>query len=68
MSKEEFISLIGQDVVVDYPFGNEIQKWTMNNFYIDDDGNIKHKIIKTLITDVFIPKARNPHKGKSNFG
>ena len=68
MSKEEFISLIGQDIVVDYPFGNEIQKWTMKNFYIDDDGNIKHKIIKTLITDVFIPKARNPHKGKSNFG
>ena len=68
MSKEEFISLIGQDIVVDYPFGNEIQKWNMKNFYIDDDGNIKHRIIKTLITDVFIPKARNPHKGKSNFG
>lgn len=68
MSKEEFISLIGQDVVVDYPFGNEIQKWNMKNFYIDAFGNIKHKIIKTLITDVFIPKARNPHKGESNFG
>lgn len=68
MRKEEFISLIGQDVVVDYPFGNEMQKWNMKNFYIDKDGLIKHNRIDTLIIDVFIHNARNPHKGESTHG
>jgi hypothetical protein len=27
MSKEEFIALIGQDVVVDYNFCGELQQW-----------------------------------------
>ena len=35
MTREEFISLIGQDLVVDY---------------------------------LFIPLARNPHKGKATYG
>ena len=68
MSREEFIELIGQDVVVDYPFFSELQKWSMKNFYIDKDGVIKHKRIKSLIIDVFIANARNPHKGDATHG
>ena len=66
MTREEFISLIGQDLVVDYPFGDEIQKWSMKNFYIED-GIIKHNRLP-LIIDVFIPNARNPHKGNPTHG
>ena len=36
MSKEEFIALIGQDVVVDYNFCGELQQWSMKNFSIKD--------------------------------
>ena len=43
MTKNEFIALIGQDVVVDYPFGRELQRWSMKNFYIDGNGEVKHK-------------------------
>ncbi len=68
MTKEEFISLIGQDVVVDYPFFGEMQKWSMKNFYIDKDGLIKHNRINTLIIDVFIHNARNPHKEEPTHG
>ncbi len=68
MTRTEFISLIGKDIVVDYPFFDEIQQWNMKNFYIDDDGNIKHKRITTLIVDVFIKKATNPHIGESTHG
>lgn len=68
MSREEFVGLIGQDVVVDYPFFNELQRWNMKNFYIDDNGEIKHKRITTLIVDVFIRNARNPHKGDATHG
>ena len=68
MTREEFISLIGQDIVVDYPFGKELQKWNMKNFYIDDNGNIKHNRIFSLNTDVFINNARNPHKGEATHG
>ncbi len=68
MSREEFIELIGKDVVVDYPFGNEIQKWSMKNFSIDKNGVIKHNRITTLIVDVFIKNARNPHKGVATHG
>ena len=67
MEKEEFISLIGQDLVVDYPFGNEIQRWNMKNFYIDENGEIKHNRIP-LIMDIFIAHASNPHKGKATHG
>lgn len=66
MTKEEFISLIGQDVVVDYPFGCELQKWSMKNFLIED-GVIKHNRLP-LIMDVFIKNARNPHVGKATHG
>ena len=67
MTREEFISLIGQDIVVDYPFGDELQQWSMKNFYIDDEGKVRHKRLP-LITDVFIPLARNPHKGEATHG
>lgn len=67
MEKEKFVSLIGQDVVVDYPFGNEIQRWSMKNFYIDENGEIKHNRIP-LIMDVFITHASNPHKGEATQG
>lgn len=66
MTKEEFIDLIGQDVVVDYPFGHELQRWSMKNFTIKD-GVIKHNRIP-LIMDVFIANARNPHKGEATHG
>ena len=66
MTYEEFIELIGQDVVVDYPFGGELQQWDMKNFYIDN-GVVKHNRIP-LIMDVFISNARNPHKGKATHG
>ena len=68
MSKDEFVSLIGKDVVVDYPFFDEVQKWSMKNFYIDDNGDIKHNRITSLIVDVFIRNARNPHKGEATHG
>ncbi len=68
MSREEFIELIGQDIVVDYPFLNELQRWNMKNFYIDNNGEIKHKRITSLIVDVFIKNARNPHKGEATHG
>ena len=67
MKKEEFIKLIGQDLVVDYPFFNELQRWSMKNFYIDENGEIHHNRIP-LIMDVFIDNARNPHKGKPTHG
>lgn len=67
MQKEEFISLIGQDLVVDYPFGHELQRWSMKNFYIDENGNPKHKRLP-MIMDVFINNARNPHVGEPTHG
>lgn len=66
MTREEFINLIGQDVVVDYPFGNEIQRWSMKNFSIENSV-IKHNRLP-LIIDVFIANARNPHKGEATHG
>ena len=66
MSKEEFIALIGKDVVVDYPFFGEVQKWSMKNFSIEN-GVIRHNRLP-LIIDVFIANARNPHKGKATHG
>lgn len=67
MTKQEFISLIGQDLVVDYPFGHELQKWSMKNFYLDENGEPQHKRIP-LIMDVFTNNARNPHKGEATHG
>lgn len=67
MTKNEFTVLIGQDVVVDYPFFNELQRWSMKNFYIDDNGEIKHNRLP-LNMDVFIANARNPHKGIATHG
>ena len=67
MTKDEFIALIGQDVVVDYPFGKELQQWSMKNFYIDKNGEIKHNLLP-LIIDTFISNARNPHLGEATHG
>lgn len=67
MNKDEFVFLIGQDVVVDYPFGRELQQWSMKNFYVDDNGEIKHNRLP-LNMDVFIANARNPHKGTATYG
>ena len=67
MSKDEFTDLIGQDVVIDYPFFNELQQWSMKNFYIDENGEIKHNRLP-MIMDVFISNARNPHKGEPTHG
>ena len=67
MTKAEFITLIGQDVIVDYQFGGELQQWNMKNFYIDKNGEIKHNRLP-LIIDVFIANAINPHKGKATHG
>ncbi|WP_418875088.1 hypothetical protein [[Clostridium] scindens] len=66
MTKQEFISLIGKDVVVDYPFGKELQRWSMKNFYIED-GQIYHNRLP-LIIDNFIKNARNPHVGEATHG
>lgn len=67
MNKDEFVFLIGQDVVVDYPFGRELQQWSMKSFYVDDNGEIKHNRLP-LNMDVFIANARNPHKGTATHG
>ena len=67
MTKEEFIELIGEDVVVDYPFFGELQQWSMKNFYIGADGEIRHNRLP-LIMDVFIANASNPHKGEATHG
>lgn len=68
MTRAEFINLIGKDIVVDYPFFDEVQQWSMKNFYIDERGVIKHKRITTLVVDVFIKNAVNPHKGEATHG
>lgn len=67
MTKTEFINLIGQDLVVDYPFGRELQRWSMKNFYIDENGEPKHNRLP-LIMDSFIQYASNPHKGEATHG
>ena len=67
MLKEEFISLIGQDLVVDYPSGYEIQRWSMKNFYIDENGEPHHNRLP-IIMDVFISNACNPHSGIATHG
>lgn len=65
MERNEFINLIGQDVVVDYPFFQEVQKWSMKNFTYDPvTDTIRHKRISDLNVEVFLKNARNPHPGK----
>lgn len=60
MNESEFRALVGKDIIVDYPFCDELQKWNMKNFYINEKGEIKHNRLP-LIMEVFIRKARNPH-------
>ena len=67
MDRADFIAIIGKDVVVDYPFLNEIQKWSMKNFYLDENGEPQHNRLP-MIMDVFIKNARNPHKGEATHG
>ena len=67
MTKYEFTTFIGQDVVIDYPFFNELQQWSMKNFYIDENGEIRHNRLP-MNMDVFISNARNPHKGEPTHG
>lgn len=68
MERDKFIALIGKDLVVDYYFGKELQRWNMKNFKYDPKTDtIKHKYLP-LITEVFIPKCSNPHKGKATHG
>lgn len=61
MSKEEFIALIGQDVVVDYNFCGELQQWSMKNFSIKD-GVIRHNRLPLLKVRslVFLPLCLLP--------
>ena len=66
MSKEEFIALIGQDVVVDYNFVENCNSGAWKNFSIKD-GVIRHNRLP-LIMDVFIKGAHNPHKGEATHG
>ena len=63
----ELLQDIPDGIVVDYPFGRELQRWSMKNFYIDGNGEVKHNRL-TLIMDAFIANARNPHKGKPTHG
>lgn len=67
MTREEFISLVGQDVVVDYPFMGELQQWSMKSFYLNEVGDPYHRRLP-LIMDVFIRNCRNPHVGKATHG
>ena len=54
--------------MVDYPFFQEIQRWSMKNFFVDADGTIRHNRITSLNVDVFINNACNPHVGKATHG
>ena len=67
MEKSEFISLVGKDVVIEYPFFGETQKWSMKNFYLDENGEPHHSRLN-IIMDVFITNARNPQKGEPTHG
>ena len=68
MTEAKFISLIGQDIVVDYDFNGELQHWNMKNFtYNPETGTINHKWIPLLV-DAMIPHFTNPHKGEATHG
>ena len=65
MTKKEFVSLVGKDVLVDYPFGNEMQVWNMSSFRLDKNGEPYHKRL-SIIMEVFIENARNPRERKED--
>ncbi len=67
MTRPEFIALIGQDIVVDYPFFKEIQQWSMKNFSYDPNDDIITNNRFSLIVELIFP-MRNPHKGKPTHG
>ena len=68
MTRPEFIALIGQDVVVDYPFFKEIQRWSMKTFSYDPDTDtITHNRLPMNVEGM-IPNMSNPHKGKATHG
>ena len=68
MTRPEFIALIGQDIVVDYPFFKEIQRWSMKNFSYDPNTDtITHNRL-LVNAEVMIPRMINPLKGKATHG
>ena len=68
MTRPEFIALIGQDIVVDYPFFKEIQRWSMKNFSYDPNTDtITHNRL-LVNAEVMIPRMSNPHNGKATHG
>lgn len=68
MTRSEFIALIGQDIVVDYPFFKETQQWSMKTFSYDPNTDtIKHNRLPVNV-EVMIPRMSNPHKGKATHG
>lgn len=69
MRRSDFIALIGQDLVVDYPFFGELQTWNMANFTYDVVmDTIKHNRIVNMNVEVFLKNATNPHKGEATHG
>lgn len=61
ITREEFIKLIGKDVIVDYPIYCELQKWSMKSFAYDPvTDKITHNRLD-IDCEVFIKNARNPH-------
>ena len=68
MTRAEFISLIGQDVVVDYPLFKELQLWSMKSFTYDQETDtITHNRLP-LNVEVMIQRMGNPHKGNATHG
>ena len=68
MVRDEFITLIGHDLVVDYPFFKEIQQWSMKSFiYNSETDTVTHSRLPINV-DVMIPKMSNPHKGEATHG
>lgn len=63
MKMSEFVNLVGTETIIDYSFDREVQVWSMQNFYIDEDtGEVKHNRLD-LIIDNFVRYARNPRYG-----
>ena len=59
MTRPEFIALIGQDIVVDYPFGRELQRWSIfrcrnAKFFLCVLG-LRYPIFRLIITDRSLP-------------
>ena len=68
MTRPEFIAMIGQDIVVDYPFFTETQQWSMKNFSYDaNTDTITHNRLPVNV-EVMIPRMSNPHKGEATHG